>query len=85
MIKVTTNFEVEYTEDFNNQMNNFAVAIGDSLEGLAPLEKYYALKHVCEKLEGLVSIYIAFGMFRMKEASSGSLADNNSDNVTQND
>lgn len=71
MIQVTDDYGVEYSEDFNMALSEFAVKIGDDVKGMAPLEQYYAIKSVCEKLEGMVSIYILLGKHRMQEYSEG--------------
>jgi hypothetical protein len=71
MINITDDYGVEYSEEFNMALNEFAVKVGDNVKGMPPLEQYYAIKSVCEKLEGLISIYILMGVHRMAEYSEG--------------
>lgn len=56
-IIINENFEVEYTDELNTAMTELAIMLGDDLKTLQPLEKFYALKMMCEEIEARCMLY----------------------------
>jgi len=58
-IKVNENLEVEYSEELNKAISELAILIGDDINSLQPLEKFYALRTMCEEIEARCMFYTA--------------------------
>jgi hypothetical protein len=56
-IIINENFEVEYTNELNLAMTELAIMLGDDLKRMQPLEKFYALKIMCEEIEARCVLY----------------------------
>lgn len=61
MIKVNEEFHMEYSDEMSNALTELAILIGDNIKGMAPLEKYYALKMISEEIESRVTLYTVVG------------------------
>lgn len=57
MIKINDEFKVEYQEELNEEITKFSILIGDSIKGMNPFEKFYALKTVLEELDSRITMY----------------------------
>ena len=64
MIKINENLEVEFPQDVNDQITDFAVKMGQELKTLQPLEKFYALKMLLEELDNRISVYSVMEMLQ---------------------
>jgi len=60
-IKLADTYDIEYSAEFNDNLNTFSVIVGDAIKDMGPLEKYYVLKTICEELEGRASVYVVMG------------------------
>lgn len=65
-IKIADTYDIEYSKEFNDDLNAFSVIVGDAIKDMNPLEKYYALKTICEELEGRASVYVVMGDIKTK-------------------
>lgn len=61
MIQITEDYEIEYSEEFNEELTNFAVKVGDLIKDMPPLDRFYALKMVCDEIDGRASMYTIMG------------------------
>jgi hypothetical protein len=60
-ITLADTYDIEYSKEFNDNLNVFSVIVGDAIKDMSPLEKYYVLKTICEELEGRASVYVVMG------------------------
>lgn len=58
---INKDYEIEYSNEFNQAMCQFAISAGDEIKGLTPMERFYAIKLLSERLENLISIYVMVG------------------------
>lgn len=61
MIQITEDYEIEYSKEFNEELTIFAVKIGDFIKNLPPLDRFYALKMVCDEIDGRATMYTIMG------------------------
>ena len=71
MIQITEDFEVEYSAEFNNELTNFAIRVGDLIKDLPPLERYYALKMLCDEIDGRATMYTVMGQIMLEGVTTG--------------
>lgn len=61
MINVNEEFHMEYSDEVSNAISEFAILIGDNINQMAPLEKYYALQMICEEIAARTTLYCVMG------------------------
>jgi hypothetical protein len=64
MITINEDFELEFPNELNEQISEFAVAIGDAIKDMPPLERFYALRLVLDELDGRISMYTVMNMMK---------------------
>jgi len=64
MIKVKEDFNIEFSQEMSDSLNAIAVQIGDCIKDMPPLERFYALKTVCEEIDSRCTIYTMMGMLQ---------------------
>jgi len=69
MITIDKDYHIEYSEEFNNALSDFAILVGDSIKSMEALEKFYALKMVSEEIESRVTLYTVMGTLVTQNAS----------------
>lgn len=75
-IIINENFEVEYSNELNTAMTDLAIMLGDDLKRLQPLEKFYALKTMCEEIEARCVLYT--GIQKVRDEKTQQHAEKNS-------
>ena len=66
MIKVTEDYEIEYSAEFNEELTNFSIKVGDCIKDLPPLERYYALKMLCDEIDSRATMYTVMGQIMLE-------------------
>ena len=70
MVKINQEFEIEFPNEFNEELSNFAVKVGDAIKDMPPLERFYALKLILEELDGRISMYTVMDMISQQNDRS---------------
>jgi hypothetical protein len=70
MVKINQEFEIEFPNEFNDELSNFAVKVGDEIKDMPPLERFYALKLILEELDGRISMYTVMDMISQQNDRS---------------
>ena len=70
MVKINSEFEIEFPNELNEEISNFAVKIGDAIKDMPPLERFYALKLILEELDGRISMYTVMDMISKQEGKT---------------
>lgn len=52
---------MEYADTISNAISEFAILIGDNINQMPPLEKYYALQMICEEVAARTTLYCVMG------------------------
>ena len=61
MITIDKDYHIEYSEEFNNTLSDFAIMVGDAIKSMEALEKFYALKMISEDIESRATLYTVMG------------------------
>ena len=64
---INKDYEIEYSDEFNQLLCEFAIKAGEEIKDLTPMERFYAMKLISERIETLTSVYVMVGQLGMQQ------------------